>query len=60
MVEQNSRTRTRFKRRLVVNDSRTLVREWLYNRRLELASAQVGANACGYTYDSIGNRLADL
>ena len=42
------------------NDSRTLVRQWLYNRRSELASAQVGANAYGYTYDSIGNRLADL
>ena len=40
------------------NDSRTFVREWLYNRRSELASAQVGANAYGYTYDTIGNRIS--
>ena len=38
-------------------DLRMFVCEWLYNRRSELASAQVGANAYGYTYDSIGNRL---
>ncbi len=38
-------------------DSVSLVREWLYNRRSELAAATVGADSYGYTYDSIGNRL---
>lgn len=35
----------------------SLVREWLYNRRSELAAATVGADSYGYAYDSIGNRL---
>ena len=38
-------------------DSVSLVREWLYNRRSELAAANVGTNRYGYAYDSIGNRL---
>ncbi|MBR4654761.1 MAG: hypothetical protein IKO72_15505 [Kiritimatiellae bacterium] len=38
-------------------DSVSLVREWLYNRRSELASAQIGQNLYGYAYDTIGNRL---
>ncbi len=38
-------------------DSVSLVREWLYNRRSELAAATVGADRYGYAYDSIGNRL---
>jgi len=38
-------------------DSVSLVREWLYNRRSELAAATVGAGSYGYAYDSIGNRL---
>ena len=38
-------------------DSVSLVREWLYNRRSELAAATVGSDSYGYTYDSIGNRL---
>lgn len=38
-------------------DSVSLVREWLYNRRSELAAATVGTNRYGYTYDTIGNRL---
>ena len=38
-------------------DSVSLVREWLYNRRSELAAATVGADSYGYAYDSIGNRL---
>ena len=33
------------------------MRQWLYNRRSALASAQVGASAYGYTSDTIGNRL---
>ena len=35
----------------------SLVREWLYNRRSELAAAQIGTNLYGYAYDTIGNRL---
>ena len=38
-------------------DSVSLVREWLYNRRSELAAATVGTGNYGYAYDSIGNRL---
>lgn len=38
-------------------DSVSLVREWLYNRRSELAATTVGADSYGYAYDSIGNRL---
>ena len=38
-------------------DSVSLVREWLYNRRSELAAAQMGTNLYGYAYDTIGNRL---
>ena len=38
-------------------DSVSLVREWLYNRRSELAAATVGVDSYGYAYDSIGNRL---
>lgn len=38
-------------------DSVSLVREWLYNRRSELAAATVGTDRYGYAYDSIGNRL---
>ena len=38
-------------------DSVSLVREWLYNRRSELAAASVGTNRYGYAYDTIGNRL---
>ena len=38
-------------------DSVSLVREWLYNRRSELAAATVGIDRYGYAYDSIGNRL---
>ena len=37
-------------------DSVSLVREWLYNRRSEIISAQAGTNLCGYVYDTIGNR----
>ena len=57
MVAQTGRMRTCSRRRLGANDSRTRVREGLYNRRSELASVQVGANAHGYTTDTIGNRL---
>ena len=38
-------------------DSVSLVREWLYNRRSELAAANIGTNCYGYVYDTIGNRL---
>ena len=38
-------------------DSVSLVREWLYNRRSELAAASIGTNRYGYAYDTIGNRL---
>ncbi len=38
-------------------DSVSLAREWLYNRRSELAAASVGTNLYGYAYDTIGNRL---
>lgn len=38
-------------------DSVSLVREWLYNRRSELAAASIGTNLYGYAYDTIGNRL---
>ena len=38
-------------------DSVSLMREWLYNRRSELAAASIGTNRYGYSYDSIGNRL---
>ena len=38
-------------------DSVSLVREWLYNRRSELAAAAIGTNLYGYAYDTIGNRL---
>ena len=38
-------------------DSVSLVREWLYNRRSELAAANIGTNRYGYFYDTIGNRL---
>ena len=38
-------------------DSVSLVWEWLYNRRSELAAAQMGTNLYGYAYDTIGNRL---
>ena len=38
-------------------DSVSLVREWLYNRRSELATASIGTNLYAYAYDSIGNRL---
>ncbi len=38
-------------------DSVTLMREWLYNNRSELASATIGVNQYGYEYDTIGNRL---
>ena len=38
-------------------DSVSLVREWLYNRRSELAAANIGTNCYGYAYDTIGNRL---
>ncbi len=34
----------------------SLAQEWLYNRRSELAGAQVGTNRYGYAYDTIGNR----
>ena len=37
-------------------DSVSLAREWLYNRRSELVAANVGTNAHGYAYDTIGNR----
>ena len=36
-------------------DSVSLVREWLYNRRSELAAASIGTNLYGYAYDTIGN-----
>jgi len=38
-------------------DSVSVAREWLYNRRSELAAAAVGTNLYGYAYDTIGNRL---
>ena len=38
-------------------DSVSLMREWLYNNRSELASATIGVNQYGYSYDTIGNRL---
>lgn len=38
-------------------DSVSLVREWLYNNRSELAAASIGTNLYGYSYDTIGNRL---
>ena len=38
-------------------DSVSFVREWLYNRRSELAAASIGTNLYGYAYDTIGNRL---
>ena len=38
-------------------DSVSVAREWLYNRRSELAAAAVGTNFYGYAYDTIGNRL---
>ena len=38
-------------------DSVSLVRAWLYNRRSELAAAQIGTNRYGYAYDTIGNRI---
>ena len=38
-------------------DSVSLVREWLYNCRSELAAASIGTNLYGYSYDTIGNRL---
>ena len=38
-------------------DSVSLMREWLYNNRSELASATIGTNHYGYSYDTIGNRL---
>ena len=38
-------------------DSVSLAREWLYNRRSELAAAAIGTNLYGYAYDTIGNRL---
>ena len=38
-------------------DSVSLMREWLYNNRSELAAATVGTNLFGYSYDTIGNRL---
>ena len=37
-------------------DSVSLARKWLYNRRSELAGAQIGTNSYGYAYDTIGNR----
>ena len=37
-------------------DSISIARTYLYNRRGELAAAQIGANSYGYAYDSIGNR----
>ncbi len=46
-----------FKRPTNATDSVSLVREWLYNRRSELAAATVGTDRYGYAYDSIGNRL---
>ena len=38
-------------------DSVSLMREWLYNNRSELAAATIGLNHYGYSYDTIGNRL---
>ncbi len=38
-------------------DSVSLMREWLYNNRSELAAATIGMNHYGYEYDTIGNRL---
>ena len=38
-------------------DSVSLMREWLYNNRSELAPATIGMNQYGYKYDTIGNRL---
>ena len=38
-------------------DSVSLMREWLYNNRSELAVATIGMNQYGYEYDTIGNRL---
>ena len=41
------------------NDSVSLARAYLYNRRNELAEALVGTNSFAYAYDSIGNRTTD-
>ena len=41
------------------NDSVSLARAYLYNRRNELAEALVGTNAFAFAYDSIGNRTTD-
>jgi len=38
-------------------DSVSLMREWQYNNRSELAAATIGMNHYGYSYDTIGNRL---
>jgi len=38
-------------------DSVSLMREWLYNNRSELAAATIGMNLYGYSYDTMGNRL---
>ena len=38
-------------------DSVSLMREWLYNNRSELAAATIGIDHYGYSYDTIGNRL---
>ena len=38
-------------------DSVSLMREWQYNNRSELAAATIGTNLYGYSYDTIGNRL---
>ena len=48
---------TTVKRPTNATDSVSLVREWLYNRRSELAAASIGTNLYGYSYDTIGNRL---
>ncbi len=41
-------------------DSISIARTYFYNRRSELAAAQIGTNSYGYAYDSIGNRTADM
>ena len=38
------------------NDSVSLARAYLYNRRNELAAATIGTNTFEYAYDTIGNR----
>ena len=38
-------------------DSVSLMRDWSYNNRSELAAASIGTNLYGYSYDTIGNRL---